>query len=296
MKKLKLSKLVLYLVILLIAGVALSCSYKKSTREKKSDLEKAIQYYSVGKYNKAMISFVPLAINGCPKAQFYLGNMFYFGRGTDKDYAAAFVYFDLAAKQNLPEALNNLATCYFSGIGVEINFRKGLTYLQIASLEGLPLAILRLGEKYYNGDSVEKNYILAFHCFEKVAQTTNLSQAPYMLAKMYTEGQGVKKNLDKAHEFMCIAAEKGEFGGQIYMGFYYLKHDKPDLAKKWFSIAQKRGDIPEKRIQKFLEFGEVLKQQGEEAAVLYFNEIKKVERLRPIPMMDSLNSDPYLKP
>ncbi len=278
------------IVFFLCTGALLLYYY----RNQHSALEIAIQQYKDGKYKDAFHLFLPLAKKGNAKAQFYIGNMFYFGKGLKKDDSKAFALFRLAARKNLSAAHNNLSTCYFYGIGTAKDAKKGLTYLQIASLEGQPVALLRLGSLYYNGDSVGKNHLLAFYCFQKAAEKNN-PQAQYMLGRMYFEGAGVAKNLDKGDELMHIAAKNGEFAAQLYVAFGYLQENNMDLARKWLSILKKRGDIPEETIQKFLHFGKLLQEDAKKAEE-YFNQIKTFRKSRPIPMMEFLDSNPYSKP
>jgi len=284
-------KFIIVVIVLLVCIIALLLYYYKNHL---SDLEIAIQQYNDGKYKQAFNAFMPLAKKGNAKAQFYLGSMFYFGRGIDKNDFKAYTFFSLAANQHLPEAYNNMATCFFNGIGVAKDSQKGLTYLQMASLQGVPVALLRLGALYYNGDDVEKNHQLALCCFQQAAEKNN-PQAQCMLGRMYLKGEGVTENLDKGYELMHIAANNGALDAQMYISFYYLQMNKMDLAKKWLSILKKRGKMSEATIQKFLEFGKLL-QKDEAQADLYFDNIEKFEKLRPIPMMDSLNSNPYSKP
>lgn len=279
-------------ILLVIFILFLGCSSKQP------DFEKALQKYNRGNFQQAFNSFSPLAKEGDPKAQFYLGNMFFFGKGTNQDYKKAVVFYKLAADANCPAAQNNLSVCYFSGLGVEKDFKKGLTYLQIASLEGQPIALLRLGARYYNGDGVEQNYKLAFHCFDLAKRKGNLAQAFYMLGRMYLNGEGVGENREMALVLMRIAARKGELAAQFHMGFYYLINDDIDLAKKWFIKANKRGNIPDsdQNIQDILKFAKILKQDREKAKSYFDNKIGPFNKLRPLPILESPKSNPYSKP
>ncbi|CAM9328628.1 unnamed protein product [Ectocarpus sp. 12 AP-2014] len=61
-----------------------------------------------------------------PRAQNYLGTLFYEGRGVTKDRGEAVKWFRLSARQGFPQACQNLGMCYQTGAGVEKDLPKAV--------------------------------------------------------------------------------------------------------------------------------------------------------------------------
>ncbi|CBJ48727.1 Sel1 domain-containing protein [Ectocarpus siliculosus] len=61
-----------------------------------------------------------------PRAQNYLGTLFYEGRGVTKDRDEAVKWFRLSARQGFPQACQNLGMCYQTGAGVEKDLPKAV--------------------------------------------------------------------------------------------------------------------------------------------------------------------------
>ncbi|CAB1120360.1 unnamed protein product [Ectocarpus sp. CCAP 1310/34] len=76
-----------------------------------------------------------------PRAQNYLGTLFYEGRGVTKDRDEAVKWFRLSARQGFPQACQNLGMCYQTGAGVEKDLPKAVQLFRQA-VEGGSLAYL----------------------------------------------------------------------------------------------------------------------------------------------------------
>lgn len=103
-----------------------------------------------------------------PYIQYRLGKMYFYGLGTEQDYAQAFDWFLKSA-----EAGNQFAQ-------------------------------YSLGSMYYYGNGVLKSLEQAFHWYEKSAKQKN-SYASYSLARMYHYGEFAEKNMKKAQVYYKIA-------------------------------------------------------------------------------------------
>eukprot|EP00746_Dinoflagellata_sp_MGD_P118453 gnl/MRDRNA2_/MRDRNA2_54633_c0_seq1.p1 gnl/MRDRNA2_/MRDRNA2_54633_c0~~gnl/MRDRNA2_/MRDRNA2_54633_c0_seq1.p1 ORF type:complete len:464 (+),score=57.74 gnl/MRDRNA2_/MRDRNA2_54633_c0_seq1:148-1539(+) len=62
-------------------------------------------------------AFMYAAATGYPRAEFKLGNAYYFGKGVTQNYTAARQWYEKAANQNLSVAAYNLARMYANGLG-----------------------------------------------------------------------------------------------------------------------------------------------------------------------------------
>ena len=86
---------------------------KEGECNKSSDIEKRFKNY----YEKA-------ADKGNVNAQYYIGKLYYKGKGIEKDYKKAFEYLKKAAEQGHVDAQYYLGKCYYDGKGVEKDYEK----------------------------------------------------------------------------------------------------------------------------------------------------------------------------
>lgn len=112
--------------------------------------------------------------------------------------------------------------------------------LQKASEHGIPDAQYRLGYMYSNGQGVRHDNEKAIDLYQKAAKQGN-ADAQYKLGEMYEKGKALMQNLDKALELYREAAEHGNANAQYRLGTMYKKGIavKPDEidSLKWFGKA-----------------------------------------------------------
>lgn len=63
-----------------------------------------------------------------PDAYYSLGNMYFEGKGTAKNYKEAVKWFEKAAEQGEPDSIFHLGICYAEGLGVDKNINKAIDY------------------------------------------------------------------------------------------------------------------------------------------------------------------------
>lgn len=97
------------LAVVLIGVLICVLSQKAETKE--GEQQVGLIHYS-GK-------LMQRATKGDVKAQYDLGNCFYYGLGIEQSYEKAVEWFRKAAEQNFAPAQNDLGDCYHRGIGVE---------------------------------------------------------------------------------------------------------------------------------------------------------------------------------
>ena len=68
------------------------------------DYEDALAAYKAGDHQKAFLLWKPLAEQGNPLAQFFIGMLYTEGKGVPQDYAKAVHWWTKAAKQGYAEA------------------------------------------------------------------------------------------------------------------------------------------------------------------------------------------------
>ena len=171
------------------------------------------------------------AINGNSAAQNYLGICYMEGKGVDVNPQKAFYWLTKAAENGNIKALNNLGWCYEKGFGVDKNDFQAYSFYKTSALKGHEHAYVNLAQCYMRGVGTQPDTIKAIAWFEKaaelgfrVAQTNagflNFYQGDYtravhwltlavnnqdpspnaseLLAYIYEEGLGVRKDISKA--------------------------------------------------------------------------------------------------
>jgi eukaryotic-like serine/threonine-protein kinase len=86
--------------------------------------------------DEAVVWFQKAANQGLAKAQKNLGDMYFFGRGQDRDYKQAMVWFSKAADQNFADAQFRLGYMNEKGLGVDANAQTAEDFYQKAVRNG----------------------------------------------------------------------------------------------------------------------------------------------------------------
>lgn len=102
------------------------------------------------------------AEGGNVRAQRALGQRFYDGKGTQRDYGKAMHWFRLAADQGDAEAQNSVGTLYDNGKGVPKDYQEAAKWFRLAAHQGHVLARRNLGWMYEKGQGFKKDYVLSY--------------------------------------------------------------------------------------------------------------------------------------
>jgi TPR repeat protein len=81
--------------------------------------DEGVEAYAQSDYAKALAEFKPLAEQGDPRAEYFMGFLYRYGYGVKMDHAEAGKWFRLAADHGDPRALYYLGKMYESGEGVQ---------------------------------------------------------------------------------------------------------------------------------------------------------------------------------
>lgn len=194
------------------------------------------------------------AKNGDADAQLKLGDIYFEGVKTYKDYKQSFQWYKESAYQGNIEACYKVGLCYANGYGTisyvkdAINWLKkaadtglsaaqyelsqvyfgkiandeneGVRYLLLSANANYPAAISLLGYWHDNGKYVEQNKTKAIDCYTRASKLGS-AVATYNLALCYYHGNGVAKDLNRAFEIMSKAAEMGDDDAQCWLGIMY---------------------------------------------------------------------------
>jgi TPR repeat protein len=91
-------------------------------------------------YAAAVAILSPLAQNGDPAAQAYLGYLYAIGRGVPQDYTQAAIWYRRAAEQGHSGAQYELGLLYDKGQGVPVNVIQAEKWLILATAAAAPKA------------------------------------------------------------------------------------------------------------------------------------------------------------
>ena len=216
------------------------------------------------------------AEQGDVRAQNDLGNLYFNGKGVEKNLGQAVYWFTKAAEQGLATAQYNLGICY--SYGTETNPEKAFYWYQKAAEQGHIKAQNDLGSFYFNGKGTSKDLEQAIYWFAKSAEQ-GLATAQYNLGicysygtepnpekefywylkaaeqghikaqndlgNLYFNGKGVEKNLGQAVYWFTKSAEQGLATAQYNLGicYNYSSESNPEKAFYWYLKAAEQGHI-----------------------------------------------------
>ena len=116
-----------YMWVLLLAMASMECV---------AGFDEGVNSYEAQDYQSALREFLPLANGGNASAQFYLGAMYYNGKGVPQSYSQAAVWYRKAGTQGQSGALNNLGVGYALGqFGVK-NLVLAHVFYHLAAISG----------------------------------------------------------------------------------------------------------------------------------------------------------------
>lgn len=137
------SKTFRMLIFMMMSSTLLSgCDSVSSPQDKLLDpaimdqLTKATTFYKHKDYATFLKMVKPLAEQGHPLAQYFLGDLYENGRGVAQDYAQAAFWYKKSAVQNFSHAQAALGKLYYYGRGVEQNYAKAHAWWSEAAKRG----------------------------------------------------------------------------------------------------------------------------------------------------------------
>ena len=151
--------------------------------------------------SEAVQWFTKAGQNGHLAAQKYLGTHY---AGSGKDEEKAFQWFLMAAQQHDVESAYEVGNMYFYGLGTEADHDVAFEYYRLAAEADYVPALVAVGECYLDGEGVAQDGKKAFKAFTQAAASNNAS-ALYNLGYCYHTGQGTKMNTIRANAMYQLA-------------------------------------------------------------------------------------------
>jgi len=213
----------------------------------KSTFDRAFEFYNDKNYKVALESFkASIAIGeDTGKSQFFIGQMYYYGNGIEKNYTKAREYYQKSAEANIDGAYYMLGNIYYSGIGVEVDYLKAKEWFLKAAKQNIAGAQYFLGVIHRYGKGVEKNNTEAHQWFSTAA-VLGSNWGKYELARSYHYGWGVDKDIEKAIKWYSQSADDGFLQSQkelakMYRNGWGVEMDIPKSVI-YFKQAAAQGD------------------------------------------------------
>lgn len=134
-----------------------------------------------------------------------------------------------------------LGNCYFYGYGTEINYDKAFKNYFIAASNKIVSAIYMVGYCYEFGHGVEKAETQAISWYMEAAKQDNTS-SQYRLGLFFKNGIGIEKNLNFAATWFLKAAQKGLVEAQKEAGICYERLNQPLASATMYLAAAEQND------------------------------------------------------
>jgi TPR repeat protein len=124
----------------LIAVTALALLLPAATFAEAASVRQGVSAFNRQDYASASRVFIPLAEQGDPAAQTYLGFMFETGRGVPQNYTEAAMWYRRAAEQGDSLAQYSLGLLYDKGFGVPRDVVEASKWLNLSAAAAPPRA------------------------------------------------------------------------------------------------------------------------------------------------------------
>ena len=208
--------------------------------------------YMEGKYlsrnpERAFYWYMKSAQSGNLKSQYQVAMMLSEGKGCEKDPEAAKDWYARYASNSL----NDFRRSAIDSLRNRRGDRDVSNDLLKASSRSLNVpSMITLANKYSEGKDFKKNQDAT------VQLLTNASvaggQARSRLGELYLEGDGVKKDTDKAFELFKSAADFGDSNGMYRLALMYKDgiscEENQEMYRKYVRMAAERGNRDAKQL------------------------------------------------
>lgn len=230
---------------------------------------------------RALELYTASAQQDFPYAAYELGKMYRDGIGCEKNaeaseqwYQKAFAGFLELEQQSHDDKLQyRIGWMLLHGVGTGKDEAVAREWFERASTLGNPHAQYQLARMILNDSSSSPEQTAQALGWLTKATEAGQDCAQYALGKIYRDGQGVEKDIQKAVELFTLAATRENNFAAFALGKLYLAGDStlpknPAAALKWLTYAAELGNqFAQYRLGKLLLSGDEGIQKDVEAAV-----------------------------
>ncbi len=205
-----------------------------------------VSILAVNASKTSLTSLKEKASGGDKRACLKLGNMFFFGNEVIQDYYEAFHWYYNAAVNGSPSAQFNLAICYDQGLGIEKNQLEAFKWYQKAARANIIQAKFNLAMYYKDGTEfkTDSGIVLLNQDLPRTIKLLNetassgFAPAKRELAKLYLEGEGVDKNINKSIGLFEEAAKGNDPEAMSLLAQYLIEKESDDKEKIVFLLKE----------------------------------------------------------
>ena len=194
-------------------------------RDKNKDIEKreikryydeGMNYYNgVGKrinYTEAFNLLLKAANKQYHRAEFMVGQCYYFGQGVSQDRKIAYTWYSKAVAHGNTSARQMLAKLKAENMSQTPCQHLSMMLQREKEIHDSAIQC-EIGKCYLNGIGTKENRTEAFQWFQKSAEQRN-ANAQFLLGQCYYEGYGTQKNEKDAITWFSRAAEQNHDGAK----------------------------------------------------------------------------------
>lgn len=220
------------------------------------------KWYRLPRLRLAVRSLEKLAKNGDAQAMLLLGRAHETGTGirdampgegsVAAGFADAQLWYQKAALAGNAEAEARLGVLYSNGVTASRNPKAALACFVNASAKGNSLGQLNLAVSILRGEHKDPNPLKALELLTAAAATN--TDAAFELGMLYYEGNGVTKDIARAHELFLKAAGGNNPNAMVNLGVIAYNGEigagDRALADHWWRLAAARGSPDAQRFLK----------------------------------------------
>ncbi len=212
----------------------------------RADLAAGIEAFHLGRGTQAMGTIAPLAEEGDPAAQYWLGRLHDEGLGTAQDKRIAETWFRKAADAGHTEAQRVLGIYRSEGLGgLERDDDLAFGWYRRAADAGNVKAMRNLANMFLAGRGTRQDFSTAALWFQRAADAGN-AKAGRALGYLYYFGRGVPQDRNRAARLFARAADEGDERAGVNLGFvHYHGNGVPQdfaIAREQFEKAAQKGN------------------------------------------------------
>ena len=199
------------------------------TEQDRKCIQEARELYRNKKYEEARKIFEKYGERDVT-ASFFLGVMYDFGYGVNKDMKQAVYWYQRAVELGDVSAMNNLAGCYAEGAGIEKNLEKALELYEKAAEGGEAYGLRNLGRWYEIGKLVKPDLKKALEFYDLAA----------------TNGHpNAKEDADRIREKERENSEENEIVADALekLSYYHLNKNSIETLRRAFKILHRREKL-----------------------------------------------------
>ncbi|GAB4507036.1 MAG: hypothetical protein Tsb0026_00870 [Sulfuricaulis sp.] len=151
MKEMNRTKLIITGLVLVLLSLPVVADKPAPPVAEADKFQSGTSAFDAGQYTKARELWLPLAENGDARAQHAIGRLYEKGRGVERDFAQAFIWYQKAAQKGHADSEYRLAVGYATGLGIKKNEGEALSWLRKAANNDHKRAQKTLARAYEEG-------------------------------------------------------------------------------------------------------------------------------------------------